>query len=314
MVFEREEIFAPGASGSQCHAATLCELADGELMAAWYAGTHEKARDVAIFAARKPTGAAWTPPCVLADTPGFSEGNPVLHRDAAGTLQLYYVTMRGDRWDTCQVKRQDSLDGGRTWGRPALLRAEEGWMTSNKPLTLADGTTLLPLYEEHGAAFTLRIDDQGAWQRSNLVETPHGVIQPALAPLDDEQILMFLRSYEPSNGAIWQSVSDDDGRTWAAPVRTDLPNPNTRVDLQTLPSGALALAFNNTPRGRSPLALALSDDQGRTWSIRVDIETGDGEFSYPALYRTADGLCHLAYTHRRVNIVHVAFDEEWLRA
>jgi len=315
MYYLREEIFAAGRPCPQCHAATLCELPGGELMAAWYAGSYEGARDVAIYAARKTSDGGWTEPEVIADTPGFAEGNPALYRDVSGVLWLFYVTMVGERWDTCQVKYQRSVDSGRTWDIPVLLRAEWGWMTSNKPLTLPDGAILLPLYEERGAAFTLRSDDVGRhWDRSDPIETPEGVIQPALARLSDGRLLMLLRTLERENGALWQSFSDDEGRTWSAPTRTRLPNPNARVDVQSLASGALVLAFNDTPRGRTPLTLALSDDDGRTWPLRVNVETDEAEFSYPALIQSSDGLCHLAYSHRRVNIAHVAFDEEWLRA
>ena len=59
-------------------------------------------------------------------------------------------------------------------------------------------------------------------------------------------------------------------------------------------------------------ALALSEDDGVTWPIRAHVETEPGEFSYPALIQSRDGLLHLAYTYRRTHIAHVACDEAWL--
>jgi predicted neuraminidase len=317
MHYLREEIFPAGYPCPECHAATLCELPGGVLMAAWYAGEYETALDVAIYASCKAPGEQWTDPQMLVNTPGFSEGNPTLYVDSEGALWLFYATIRGKGWHTCELKYTRSRDGGRVWEPSVMLREEWGWMTSNKPITLEGGAILLPLYEERGTAFTLRSDDGGKnWSSSNLVETPGGVIQPALAPRPDGTIQMYLRTYEPESDerTIWRSVSEDGGRSWLPPKRVSLPNPNARVDVQSLRSGAIALAFNDTPRLRSPLTVALSDDEGETWGCRVDVETDHAEFSYPALIQSADGLCHLVYTHRRVNIAHVAFDEEWLRA
>lgn len=313
MHYLREAIFAPVRLRLESHAATICALPDGALMAAWYAGTDAGAKGAAIFGARKPPDDAWGPPVLIADTPGLSEGNPVLYCDAAGALWLFYVTLVADRWDTSQVKYRRSTDEGLTWGDPLLLRSEWGWTTGSKPLTLADGAILLPLYEVRGAAFVLRSEDGGRrWQRSDSVETPHGVLQSALAPLPDGRILMLLPSVAHADGALWQSFSEDGGMAWTAVTRAPLPNPSARVDVQALPSGALLLAFNDPLQGRAPLTLALSDDQGRTWPIRFPVEPDPDELFSPALAQSSDGLCHLVCTHQRVHIAHIAFDEEWL--
>ena len=80
--FHGEFIFEPDTNYRSCHASTIVELPNGDLLAAWYAGTKEKAKDVAVLAARLPKGGSqWTKPYVLADTPDHSEGNPVLFVD-----------------------------------------------------------------------------------------------------------------------------------------------------------------------------------------------------------------------------------------
>jgi predicted neuraminidase len=73
------------------------------------------------------------------------------------------------------------------------------------------------------------------------------------------------------------------------------------------------------------MTLALSADDGLTWPLRVDLEVGDGycmtnnsaeqrnrELSYPSLVQTADGMLHVAYTHHRQRIRHLALSPEWL--
>jgi predicted neuraminidase len=47
-----QPIFQPGDYFPSCHAATLVELSDGQLLAAWFAGTHEGHPDVGIWMAR----------------------------------------------------------------------------------------------------------------------------------------------------------------------------------------------------------------------------------------------------------------------
>jgi predicted neuraminidase len=93
-----------------------------------------------------------------------------------------------------------------------------------------------------------------------------------------------------------------------------LPNPNSRLDLTRLASGRLALAFNAAANARSPLTLALSEDDGATWPWRFDVETGDAEYSYPALIQSQDNLLHLVYTWRRTHIAHISCDEDWIIA
>ncbi len=77
-----------------------------------------------------------------------------------------------------------------------------------------------------------------------------------------------------------------------------------------LKSGKLVLAFNNTSIARSPLNIAISDDEGENWLIKT-VENRPGEYSYPAVIQTSDGLIHLVYTNRRVNIKHITFSEDW---
>ena len=121
---------------------------------------------------------------------------------------------------------------------------------------------------------------------------------------------MLMRSRD---GEIWRSTSDDSGRTWKAAHPTELPNPNCGVDMVRLHSGNIALVYNDTPRGRTPLTVALSIDEGETWGYKRDLETEEGEYSYPAVIQTRDGGIHVTYTYRRVSIMHVEIDEAWIR-
>ncbi|MCX5757670.1 MAG: exo-alpha-sialidase, partial [Candidatus Hydrogenedentes bacterium] len=52
---------------------------------------------------------------------------------------------------------------------------------------------------------------------------------------------------------------------------------------------------------RTPLTLAVSPDNGRTWQKIADLETLHGEYSYPAIERTTRGVA-ISYTWKRERI------------
>ncbi len=63
---------------------------------------------------------------------------------------------------------------------------------------------------------------------------------------------------------------------------------------------------------RTPLSLAVSGDDGESWTIKMDLETEDGEFSYPAIIQGVNRRIHVVYTYNRTYIKYVSFYEEEL--
>ncbi len=47
---------------------------------------------------------------------------------------------------------------------------------------------------------------------------------------------------------------------------------------------------------------------GRTWQAALVLENDNGEYSYPAIIQTADGLVHITYTWKRQRVKHVVVD------
>jgi predicted neuraminidase len=311
--FEKRFMYETDAKRPECHAATVAALPSGDLLGAWYAGTREGAADVAILAARWVRKTKeWQEARAVVDTPGLPEGNPVLFVDGSGYVWLFYVTLMGDGWVTSCLKAMRSEDEGQTWGRPVVFDEPQGTMPRNKPLCPDDDTVLLPLYDEatwRGFVY-ISTDRCVSWRRSGWIEAPTGCIQPTLFSRPDGVIVAFLRDRARKN--VWRSESHDGGETWAPCVATPLPNPNAAVDTVLLDSGNLVVAFNDSREKRTPLSLAWSDDYGETWRIKVDIETEEAEFSYPAIIQDRAGLIHVAYTWRRKAIAHCVLDEDWI--
>jgi predicted neuraminidase len=67
------------------------------------------------------------------------------------------------------------------------------------------------------------------------------------------------------------------------------------------------LVYNHTASGRSPLNVAVSSD-GKAWQAALALETEPGEYSYPAVIQTSDGLVHVTYTWKRTRVRHVVLD------
>jgi predicted neuraminidase len=116
------------------------------------------------------------------------------------------------------------------------------------------------------------------------------------------------------------SRSNDFGHSWSVitPTKERIPNPESGVDMIKLENGHIVMVCNPLPSGRQILAAFLSEDGGISFPISRDIEPengiiGDGEYSYPAVIQTKDGVIHCTYTNLRQNIKHVAFDENWIK-
>src|SRR5690606_13451912 len=109
--------------------------------------------------------------------------------------------------------------------------------------------------------------------------------------------------------------STDGGRSWSDLEETNLPNNNSGIEALTLADGRHLLLYNHIGGDRQDgwgkrniLNLAISQD-GIHWEAVAFIEKEEkGEFSYPAMIQTRDGLVHMTYTWNRQKIKHLVVD------
>jgi predicted neuraminidase len=304
---------APFASA---HASTIIETREG-VVAAWFGGTREGADDVGIWLSRR-IGGKWTPPVEVAtgtqpDGTRFPTWNPVLFELRKGELALFYKVGPNPRawWGMMRTSR----DEGRTWSE--ARRLPEGILgpIKNKPVRLADGTIISPSSTETPDSpsiwrvhFERSRDDGATWSVSrppaSADGTPIDAIQPSILTHGDGRLQAVGRTRA---GRMFETWSSDRGETWTPLTLTELPNPSAGTDAVTLKDGRHLLVYNHTPKGRTPLNLAVTRD-GRTWEIAHVLESEPGEYSYPAIIQTTDGLVHVTYTWRRQRIKHVVID------
>ena len=310
-----EQVFTD-APFKECHASTLIESAEGKLLAAWFGGTRESNKDVEIWISEKHNG-KWSAPKSVAngiinDTLRYACWNPVLFRTPDGKLSLYYKVGPNPREWWGMVIR--SSDEGKSWSAPEKLPDEILGPIKNKPITLSSGVILSPssietkteVWHSH---IERSVDGGKSWEKITIdPNNPAKVIQPTLLLYPGGKIQALLRN---NQNVIMESWSADEGKSWSPLAKTEVLNPNSGIDGVTLKLGLQVLVYNpqkgggDWVNGRNKLNIAASVD-GKSWKDVAVLENQEsGEFSYPAIIQTSDGVIHVMYTYNRKSIKHI---------
>lgn len=327
MAIQIERVFGPETpTGKYKHPASFTELANGDFYMVWYGGEGEYATDTAVWGTRRRRGeTTWSPPRVLARDPFRSVGNAVIWQAPDGVVWLFYVNRFGETWSTSRILGKISRDGAETWSDAFVVATEAGMMVRSRPIVLLDGDYLLPIYDETGSdtelvppdstSLFLRWDTKKKrWSETNRVRSRIGNIQPAVAQIDEKYLVAYCRrggdySGRP-DGWVVRTESRDGGHTWSEGRDSQFPNPNAAVDFIRLRNGHLLLVFNDSHRSRTPLTVAISTDNDRTYPHRRNIGEGPGSFAYPTVLQSSDGKIHVIYTtDQRTVIRHAVFEE-----
>jgi len=319
-----------------CHAATIVQLPNGDMLAAYFAGSYEGHPDCCIYLSRRQSGhKTWDLPQMVVSgirTPltecafDYDDGrddqlsrntrkrkpcyNPVLYwlpkGKKNGEIVLNYkIGKCVQDWTGWEVR---SSDFGHTWTKPQPLQTDPTLHQTqlgpikNKPLRL-DGRIIAGSSTEKDDNWKIHFefsDDGGrTWKLSYPKKDTLQCIQPAILTLKNGDLKAIGRT---RHGRLFQCVSKDKGTTWGEVTLTDMPNNNSGIDAITIKDGRHLLVYNNSDKEgcRTPLSVAISDDSEH-WKKICDLETDHlGEYSYPCVIQAKDGKVWILYTWRRL--------------
>lgn len=326
-----ERVFGPEVTtGRYKHPACITGLRNGDLYLVYYGGAGEYATETSVFGARLKKGSAtWTAPHAIARDPFRSLGNAVVWQAPDGVVWLFYVARFGETWSTSRIQAKVSSDNAETWSDAFMISLDEGMMVRNRPIVLANGDYLLPIYHETGhdtemvgpdsTSLFLRYNPRTKhWTPTGRIRSRTGNIQPAVVQLSDTHLIAYCRrggDYKPTkDGFIVRAESHDGGSTWSEGRNSAFPNPNSAIEFLKLASGSLLVVYNDSMSSRTPLTAALSTDQDKTYPHRRNIAEGRNSFAYPIGFQADDGLIHIVYTSDQRSVVnHAVFSEAWVR-
>ena len=330
----------PGPDNPRNSEGAFMPLKDGRIMFAYsrYYGTSSSDHATADIAVRYSSdkGATWTDKdeIIVKNHGGMNVMSVSLLRLQSGEIALFYLLKNSTR--DCRPVLRRSFDEGKTWSEPTLCITDEvGYyvLNNDRVIQLRDGRLLFAVslhgfdandkFDNMGVVMTYSSDDNGkTWRRGKSVLSvvaPSGkkyaAQEPGVVELKDGRILLWIRTNADSQFMSW---SNDRGETWSAPQPSWLRSPLSPASIKRLPTGDLLAVWNDhesrpamrthhadkhkwSNGWRSPLAAAISRDDGQTWQGAKMIEDDpEGWFCYIAIEPVDDGtvlLGYCAYAH-----------------
>ena len=306
--------------------ASIVELDNGELFAVWIEmhasewGGHDQAPSSIASMRSFDGGKNWTEHRVEVspEEGDRSVYNPSLVVLPNGELLFFYLKYHHLVWNESLeasglVKR--SADGGRTWSEPVAIWDHEPYGCANHTFTLlADGRLLkscerVPVWGSYPKCVSssgcfISDDGGGTWQKpGSLVGLPlRGTMENHIAETNSKRLIMVVRS---QLGNAFLARSTDRGESWSHPQATGLSASESMPSLTRIPAtGHLLLVWNNAlydhtydhSGKRTPLTVAISRDEGKSWGHIKQIEDDPVfEFSNVACTHLSDRKLIISY-------------------
>ena len=324
----------PGPGNPRNSEGSFLPLRDGRIMFAYsrYCGESKSDHAAADIAARysRDNGATWfgEDEIIVRNQGGMNVMSVSLLRLKSGEIALFYL-LKNSLADCRPVMRRSS-DEGRTWSEPTTCITDEVAyyvLNNDRVIQLKDGRLLFAVakhslpdgkFDNTGVVVTYSSDDNGAtWHRGRSVLAVRGADgrqyaaqEPGVVECSDGSVLLWIRT---NAGCQYFSRSTDRGETWSEPKPSPLVSPLSPASIKRLPTGDLVAVWNDHASRpemkayraaqhkwangwRSPLAAALSSDDGRTWRAAKMIEDDpDGWFCYTAIQPLDDETVLLGY-------------------
>ena len=289
----------------------IIELKDGRLCLIYTQFTSGSGDHAAADLAMRTSdddGRSWSDDRIVVRRPGGLNVMSVsLLRLASGEIALFYL--RKTSKEDCRPLMCISTDEAETWSQPTVCITDKvGYyvLNNDRAVQLRSGRLILPVAwhqgpgqgrDTAGVIMCYLSDDNGkAWRRSKgsfKGYAPDGqritVQEPGVVELKDGRLMMFIRT---NAGSQYICYSQDGGETWTKAQPSNLASPLSPASIERIPwTGDLLCTWNDhsgthnyTEGRRMPLCLAVSKDEGKTWSRSRIIEGNpDGWYCYTSI-------------------------------
>lgn len=276
----------------------LAKLADGAVMSVYSAPNSYGSPPGTTYIAYRVTrdgGKTWESEREITRHPDCQASHPTVLRTRDGVIRVFYLGFKKHEWkdgnptanEQSDIWTIESADGGRTWSNHQKIFAGYSGAT-NGACESRDGHIIVP-YSHYvsnpgrlNARTSVSSDGGKTWRLSNAIDIGgagdhEGAVEPVVIELKDGRLWMLIRT---SRGQFWESFSTDGGLTWSAAVATAIESTHAPGHLARLADGRLALVWNPKHTGRRELHVALSADDGRTWSPSLVVAKGN-QVTYP---------------------------------
>ncbi|MEO5996459.1 MAG: sialidase family protein [Chitinophagaceae bacterium] len=308
-------------------------LKDGRILYIYshYTGSSNDDHASAFLAGRysSDNGKTWTPDDVkIVEQEGIMNVMSVsLLRLQNGKIAFFYLKKNSDK--DCIPMIRISEDESKTWSAPrACITDKPGYfvLNNNRVIQLKNGRILLAvaLHQSPGDTTFARIgrlwsyysDDNGiTWKASSEIPNPGKIVtqEPGLMELKNNELLLFART---TANVQYFSYSKDKGETWSAVVPGNLKSPCSPASIARIPStGDLLVVWNDNgiDQKRTPLNIAISKDEGKTWINNKILEDDPkGSYCYTAIHFTDNNVLLGYFDWATVGVKIKKIDLDWV--
>lgn len=327
-----ETKFYHGENNPRNSEGSFIKLTDGRILLAYTRYTGASWADAAsadiVSVVSSDGGKTWKDDRILVKHTDLNVMSVSLLRLKSGRIGMLYleksrVPHNGVEFIDCRPKFVFSEDEMETWSEPVDVTGIPPLymcVNNDRMIQLESGRLVIPAaihpYKKNAAlsagyaVFYLSDDDGLTWHESEQCCTmPHkiasGLQEPGVIELKDGRLMAWFRT---SDGCQYKSFSPDQGESWTQPVPApEFPAPTSPLSMKRNPvTGELAAIWNdlNPQRsvryepqtwGRTPLVMAKSRDEGKTWTDHVVLEDDPSRgFAYIAML-FEDGKLFLEY-------------------
>jgi predicted neuraminidase len=289
----------------------IIELKDGRLCLIYTrftGGSDDHAAADLVKRTSDDDGRNWSDDSIVVRRPGGLNVMSVsLLRLSSGEIALFYLRKTSE--EDCRPLMCISKDETETWSQPTVCITDKvGYyvLNNDRAVQSSAGRLILPVAwhqgtgearDTTGVIMCYLSDDNGkTWRRSKdsfKGYEPDGqritVQEPGVVELKDAQLMMFIRT---NAGSQYICYSQDGGETWSKAQPSNLISPLSPASIKRIPwTDDLLCVWNDhsgnhkyTGGRRTPLCMAISQDEGKTWSKSRILEGDpDGWYCYTAI-------------------------------